>query len=323
METMPRTSRNSLTNSAMLTVGMAASALAIIGFARQGGERSLAMTPTHATQPVGVAKPMAYVQCPPAWLKGPCRTTFVNQGAAVQRPVGSIPVTFNTRQCKRDVQVHAGAVTTPSMVITGNNIELTESIAAYTNDKLGQMLKKYKDFVKSSEVHFTVNKNPSQKEMAHKVEVTVYVKDSKVMRGSVSSVSEYSSIDLVTDLINRKMRKYKERKNGKRTNSGVKTFYRDDISDSSDAGEMLPIGEDDVQGEFEPVPNDYKPMEDVSLVRKKKFPMPPISIEDATLCLDYLDHDFYVFRNADTKEINVVYRRAEGGVGLIEPEAQG
>mmetsp|Transcript_18835 Transcript_18835/g.36358 ORF Transcript_18835/g.36358 Transcript_18835/m.36358 type:complete len:160 (+) Transcript_18835:470-949(+) len=159
--------------------------------------------------------------------------------------------------------------------------------------------------------------------MAHKVEVTVYVKDSKVMRGSVSSVSEYSSIDLVTDLINRKMRKYKERKNGKRTNSGVKTFYRDDISDSSDAGEMLPIGEDDVQGEFEPVPNDYKPMEDVSLVRKKKFPMPPISIEDATLCLDYLDHDFYVFRNADTKEINVVYRRAEGGVGLIEPEAQG
>eukprot|EP00470_Lotharella_oceanica_P002505 CAMPEP_0170168234 /NCGR_PEP_ID=MMETSP0040_2-20121228/1350_1 /TAXON_ID=641309 /ORGANISM="Lotharella oceanica, Strain CCMP622" /LENGTH=315 /DNA_ID=CAMNT_0010406439 /DNA_START=71 /DNA_END=1018 /DNA_ORIENTATION=+ len=315
---MPRTNR------AIFAVGIAASALAMIGFARHGAERSLGMVPTQASQPMaGVAKPQAFIQCPPAWLKGPCRTTFVNPGMTVQRPVGSVPVTFDARTCKRDVGVRAGAVTTPSMVITGNNIELTESIAAYTNDKLGQMLKKYKDFVKSSEVHFTVNKNPSQKEMAHKVEVTVYVKDSKVMRGSVSSVSEYSSIDLVTDLINRKMRKYKERKFGRRTNSGVKTFYRDDISDSSDAGEMVQVGEDDVQGEFEPVPNDYKPMEDVSLVRKKKFPMPPITVEDATLCLDYLDHDFYVFRNADTKEINVVYRRAEGGVGLIEPEAQG
>jgi len=68
------------------------------------------------------------------------------------------------------------------------------------------------------------------------------------------------------------------------------------------------------------IPEGYAPVEDVSVVRRKKFPMPPISIEDATLCLDYLDHDFYVFRNSETKEINVVYRRAEGGVGLIEPE---
>ena len=48
--------------------------------------------------------------------------------------------------------------------------------------------------------------------------------------------------------------------------------------------------------------------------------MDPISVDAAILCLDYIDHDFYVFRNEATKEINVVYRRNSGGVGLIEPE---
>eukprot|EP00472_Partenskyella_glossopodia_P014423 CAMPEP_0197516306 /NCGR_PEP_ID=MMETSP1318-20131121/1176_1 /TAXON_ID=552666 /ORGANISM="Partenskyella glossopodia, Strain RCC365" /LENGTH=257 /DNA_ID=CAMNT_0043064935 /DNA_START=395 /DNA_END=1168 /DNA_ORIENTATION=- len=253
------------------------------------------------------------------------------------RPVGSVPLTFNNvkscRSIKNDDRVRhrtsaAATSSNPSMVITGNNIELTESISAYTNDKLGHMLKKYKDFVKSSEIHFTINKNPAAKEKAHKVEVTVYVKGSKVMRGEVSSISEYSSIDLVTDLVNRKLRKYKERKTGnRRSQAGIRTFYTNDISDSGDeavtlADPEMSQGVDDVQqDEYAPVPDGYSPMDDITVVRKKTFPMPPISIEDATLCLDYLDHDFYVFRNKDTDEINVVYRRAEGGTGLIEPEA--
>jgi len=274
-----------------------------------------------ATQAASRSLPLhAMVQCPPAWLPGACKTTFVPDDRQAARAVGGIPVSFRLQNCGKRGRVGISASGNPSMVITGNNIDLTESIAAYTNDKLGQMLKKYKDFVKSTEIHFTVNKNPAVKENAHKVEVTVYVKDSKVMRGTASSVSEYSSIDLVTDLVNRKLRKYKERKNTKRTSSGVRTFYTNDISDSSDMEGAPLVGEDDVQGQYEKVPDGYAPMEDVSVVRKKKFPMPPISIEDATLCLDYLDHDFYVFRNSETKEINVVYRRAEGGVGLIEPE---
>ena len=57
-----------------------------------------------------------------------------------------------------------------------------------------------------------------------------------------------------------------------------------------------------------------------ALVRRKSFPMPPITVADAIVCLDYIDHDFYVFRNVDTDEVNVVYKRNSGGVGLIEPE---
>ena len=59
---------------------------------------------------------------------------------------------------------------------------------------------------------------------------------------------------------------------------------------------------------------------DMSVVKPKSFPMPPITVEEAVLCLYYIDHPFYVFRNKDTNEINVVYKRNSGGVGHIMPE---
>jgi putative sigma-54 modulation protein len=57
----------------------------------------------------------------------------------------------------------------------------------------------------------------------------------------------------------------------------------------------------------------------MSLVKTKEFDMEAISVEDACVCLDYIGHDFYVFRNIESDEINVVYKRKEGGVGLIKP----
>jgi len=62
------------------------------------------------------------------------------------------------------------------------------------------------------------------------------------------------------------------------------------------------------------------PEVDMSLVKKKSFPMDPISVEEAVLCLEYIDHDFYVFKNKENGKIGVVYKRGSGGVGLIEPE---
>lgn len=256
-----------------------------------------------------------FVQCPPAWLSGPCKVTLASQIAAA--PIGAVPVSFRGTACRASGKNFAAAAG-PSLVITGNNVDLTDSIVDYANNKLGSVLQKYKDFVKNAEVHLTINKNPSQREIAHKIEVTIYVRDSQIVRGTISSVSEYSSIDLVADLINRKLRKYKERKFDKRVVPGVRTFYGNDIAET-DAEDMVGEGMDDIQGPYDNIPEGYEG-QDVTLVRKKSFPMPPITMEDATLCLDYLDHDFYVFRNSETNEINVVYRRAEGGVGLIAPE---
>ncbi|CAN0102406.1 unnamed protein product, partial [Hapterophycus canaliculatus] len=61
---------------------------------------------------------------------------------------------------------------------------------------------------------------------------------------------------------------------------------------------------------------------DMSIVKNKSFPMPAIGVEEAVMCLDYIGHDFYLFRNVDTNEVNVVYKRKSGGVGLIQPEAE-
>lgn len=67
---------------------------------------------------------------------------------------------------------------------------------------------------------------------------------------------------------------------------------------------------------------DIEPIRSMQVVKRKSFPMPPLTVEDAVVCLEYIEHDFYVFRNADTQEINVVYKRSAGDVGLIEPEKE-
>ena len=102
----------------------------------------------------GGTKVLGYMQCPPSWMGGACRLTPLSAaGINMPRPVGSVPLTFNNvkscRSIKNDDRLRhrtkaAATSSNPSMVITGNNIELTESISAYTNDKLGHMLKKYK-----------------------------------------------------------------------------------------------------------------------------------------------------------------------------------
>jgi len=116
------------------------------------------------------------------------------------------------------------------------------------------------------------------------------------------------------------LRKYKDRKNSKR--SAVRTSAiseaMDDVDDENDDENDAAIDiATDAASASSSVPLPETPW---TLVRKKTFPMPPISVEEALLCLEYIDHDFYVFRNKESNEINVVYKREGSGVGLIEPE---
>tara|TARA_B100000524_G_scaffold333358_1_gene221151 strand:+ start:439 stop:879 length:441 start_codon:yes stop_codon:yes gene_type:complete len=119
------------------------------------------------------------------------------------------------------------------------------------------------------------------------------------------------------DLLARKLRKYKERKKARSEGVAIKDLTADlEEEEEEDEGEAM----------MEGMPVDEagvllasKPWE---VVREKSFPMPPMSVDEATLCLEYIDHPFYVFRNAETDIINVVYRRKSGGVGLIQPEDQ-
>uniref|UniRef100_A0A6S9X0R3 Sigma 54 modulation/S30EA ribosomal protein C-terminal domain-containing protein n=1 Tax=Chrysotila carterae TaxID=13221 RepID=A0A6S9X0R3_CHRCT len=137
---------------------------------------------------------------------------------------------------------------------------------------------------------------------------------------AASTPRRYASLDKLSDRLGRVLRKYKDRKNSKR--SAVRTSAiseaMDDVDDENDDENDAAIDiATDAASASSSVPLPETPW---TLVRKKTFPMPPISVEEALLCLEYIDHDFYVFRNKESNEINVVYKREGSGVGLIEPE---
>jgi len=119
-------------------------------------------------------------------------------------------------------------------------------------------------------------------------------------------VNLYASIDLVADKISRQLRKYKEKRLSKKTNGRTKT---------SEVIEEPPIVEDLI--------GDRSPQLPKEVVRTKYFAMPPMSVEEALEQLQLVDHDFYMFRNSATDEINVIYERNHGGYGVLQPRDHG
>ncbi|WP_009543050.1 ribosome hibernation-promoting factor, HPF/YfiA family [Crocosphaera subtropica] len=186
------------------------------------------------------------------------------------------------------------------LLIQGNNIDVTESINDYVTQKLEKAVKHYQTLTTKVDVHLSVAKN-ARITNKHKAEVTVYA-NGTVIRAQEGSENLYASIDLVSDKIARQLRKYKEKINNHKPQSSVKN------------PEVLPEREieKDLIGDREAA----LPPE---VIRMKYFAMPPMSIEEAKHQLELVDHDFYMFRNQDTDEINVIYMRNHGGFGVIQP----
>ncbi len=183
------------------------------------------------------------------------------------------------------------------LVIQGKNMEVTEAIREYVEQKLDKAVSHFQALTTEIDVHLSVARNP-RIASSQSAEVTVYANGS-VIRAEEKSENLYVSIDLVADKISRKLRKFKERKNDR---SATKT--------SVAVAEQSPV----------PVPDDNRVVELPSqVVRNKYFAMPALSVDEALERLELIDHDFYVFRNADTGEINVVYERNHGGYGVIQP----
>jgi len=183
------------------------------------------------------------------------------------------------------------------LVIQGKNMEVTEAIREYVEQKLDKAVSHFQALTTEIDVHLSVARNP-RIASSQSAEVTVYANGS-VIRAEEKSENLYVSIDLVADKISRKLRKFKERKNDR---SATKT--------SVAVAEQPSV----------PVPDDNRVVELPSqVVRNKYFAMPALSVDEALERLELIDHDFYVFRNADTGEINVVYERNHGGYGVIQP----
>jgi putative sigma-54 modulation protein len=175
------------------------------------------------------------------------------------------------------------------ITITGRNIELTDGIKEAVESKLSK-LEKY--FTPETDVYVTL----SVEKERQKIEVTIPVKGHIIRSEQVSS-DMYVSIDLVEEVIERQLKKYRTRLVSKKQTAET-NFQREFIEAE---------GGDDEE-------------ESIRIVRTKRFGVKPMYPEDACIQMELSGHDFFVFRNAETDEVNVVYKRKGNTFGLIEPE---
>lgn len=190
------------------------------------------------------------------------------------------------------------------LLIQGNNISVTEAIHDYVEQKLEKAVKHFHSLTTKVDVHLSVARN-ARVSNKHKAEVTVYA-NGAVIRAQEGSENLYASIDLVSDKIARQLRKYKERQSHKKS---ARSIVAESLEDTSVLPNSL-IG-------------DRTPELPSEVVRMKYFTMPPMTLDEALEQLQLVDHDFYMFRNKETDEINVIYMRNHGGYGVIQPHHNG
>ena len=171
-------------------------------------------------------------------------------------------------------------------IIVGKNIEVTEGLRAAVEDKIGK-LEKY--FTEDTEAHVTLSVEKDRQ----KIEVTIPMKGNIIRSEQVSS-DMYVSIDLVEEIIERQLKKYKNKLIDKKQAS---SFFKQEFMDK-----------------------EYMDDEEVQIIRTKKFDIKPMYPEDACVQMELLGHNFFVFCNAETDQVNVVYKRKGNTYGLIEPE---
>jgi len=190
------------------------------------------------------------------------------------------------------------------LVIHGKNIEITDAIREYVHQKIEKAVNHFQHITNEVDVHLSVAKNPRIN--SHQTaEVTIYA-NGNVIRAEESSENLYASIDLVANKIARQLRKYKER-----------TRDRTIHADNNTIEKVIP------DAVVTDLIGDRTPELPEEVVRTKYFAMPPMTISEALEQLRMVGHDFYMFQNSQTNEINVIYERNHGGYGVILPRNNG
>ncbi|WP_138497355.1 ribosome hibernation-promoting factor, HPF/YfiA family [Nostoc sp. PA-18-2419] len=188
------------------------------------------------------------------------------------------------------------------LVIHGKNIEITDAIREYVHQKIEKAVSHFQNITNEVDVHLSVARNP-RINPRQAAEVTIYANGS-IIRAEESSENLYASIDLVADKIARQLRKYKERRQDHKTHAQP----TEEVVAESVVTDLI--------GDRTPeLPNE--------VVRTKYFSMPPMNLAEALEQLQLVGHDFYMFRNVETGEINVIYERNHGGYGVIQPHGNG
>lgn len=174
--------------------------------------------------------------------------------------------------------------------VKGKNVEVSEAIRMYAEEKLGRLERQLADPTRV-ELELAVEKNPSIAD-SHVAEATVWTKG-PVLRAKEASADMRASIDLLVDKLERQVKRYRQKRQ-RRNRRGD--------------GRLPEANAPALDEEHPP-----------SIVKTKQFAVRPMTPEEAVLELELVGHDFFLFRNAESDGINVVYRRRDGGYGLIEP----
>jgi putative sigma-54 modulation protein len=169
--------------------------------------------------------------------------------------------------------------------ITGKNLEITDALREATEERLSRL---DRFFAPDTPAYVTMSVEKDRK----KIEVTIPMKKN-IIRSEQVSNDMYVSIGLVEEVIERQLKKYKNKIVDKKQDAtGFKKEY---------------------------VEKDYDE-EDVNIIRTKRFEVKPMYPEDACVQMELLGHNFFVFMNADTDKVSVVYKRKDGQYGMLEPD---
>ena len=190
------------------------------------------------------------------------------------------------------------------LLIHGRNLEITPALRDYTQTKLERATHHFAEAVREADVHLSVARNPRVPQQT--AEVTVFA-NGTVIRAQERSENLYASIDLAAGKLARQLRRWKERHSDHHHSHGHSASH----TPSTDVvNDETPVEESLLEGRQAELPEPG--------VRRKYFAMPPMSLDDARRQLDLIDHDFYLFREKDSDQLQVIYRRNHGGYGVIQ-----
>ncbi len=180
------------------------------------------------------------------------------------------------------------------IIMKGRNLELTQPLKDYVEDKIGRILR-YFEWASKVEVELSLEKNPRIKDN-QMVEITIFANHGSVIRAKQGSPDMYVSIDKIVEKLHKQTKKYKEK---------LESRTKDTIRNNK---KMTPMFlEEEEETEDGPL-----------IVKVKQFTIKPMSVEEATMEMELLDHNFFFFTNAETEKPNVLYKRKDGNYGLIE-----
>ncbi|XP_061998074.1 ribosome-binding factor PSRP1, chloroplastic [Rosa rugosa] len=224
------------------------------------------------------------------------------------------PISIAIRPRNKDYGVKMswdGPLSSVKLIIQGKHLELTEPIKKHVEDKVGKAISKHSHLVREADIRLSVRGGDLGKgPKIRRCEVTLFTKKHGVFRAEEEGETLIASIDLAASIIQRKLRKIKEKVSDHGRH--MKGFNRLKVREAQIPVE---VEEEDPQEEEEDLLDE--------VVRTKYFDMPPLTVAEAVDQLENLDHDFYAFRNEETGEINILYRRKTGGYGVIIPKGSG